>query len=215
MRLGDFRRIHVLLLVLGGLAAALPARAADLAVTPPVGLSSGLAPAPYDRFEARFGAFAHGTGSAEQGTISLNAEIVTPRLYGVDGFWAFLVPRVHAGGFVNLSGRTNHAYGGLLWTIPVYKSWFVEGFFGAAIHDGSLAGTDRQAALGCYVLFNAGGSIGYRINQNWSVMGTFNHISNGNQVFDRRCSENEVTALRSRGRNQGLNHWGARISYAF
>jgi hypothetical protein len=201
--------------VLGSLIAVLSARAADLEVTPPVGVGSKTTPAYYDRFEARFGAFAHGVGSVEQGTVDLNGEIVTPRLYGANGFWAFLVPRIHAGGFVNLSGRTNHAYGGLLWTIPIDKSWFVEGFFGGAIHDGSLAGTDRQSALGCHVLFNAGGSLGYRINQNWSVMGTFNHISNGNQVFDRRCSENEVTALRSRGRNQGLNHWGARIGYSF
>ena len=54
-------------------------------------------------------------------------------------------------------------------------------------------------ALGCRVLFHHGVSIGYRLTDNWSVMGTFAHISNGTL-----CS-----------RNVGQNDYGVRLGYTF
>jgi hypothetical protein len=172
--------------------------------------ATGLAD-PGDRWEARFGVFAHGVGSAEENTVDLNGEIATPRLpLGVTGFWRFLVPRVHVGGFANLSGRTSVLYTGFLWTLPLSERFFVEGFIGPAIHNGSLVPTATHAGLGCHTLFNAGGSIGYRFDQHWSVQATFDHLSNGRELFGINCGTNQVV-----GGNQGLNNYGIRLGYAF
>ena len=47
-------------------------------------------------------------------------------------------------------------------------------------------------------------SIGYRFNSHWSVMFTFDHLSNGSGIGLSNC-----------GRNKGLNNYGARIGYTF
>lgn len=162
-----------------------------------------------DRFEVRFGAGLHGVGSVESGTFSLNPEVIFPQLrftdWPFDPRWAFMIPRLHAGGMINLSGRTSYGYMGALWTLSVSERVFVEGFLGGALHNGSLAGNAaaNQAALGCRLLFHAGGSVGYRITQKWSVMFTFDHVSNGNAALDG-CS-----------RNQGLNEYLLRVGYSF
>ena len=163
-----------------------------------------------DRFEVRFGVFAHGVSGAEEGTVSINGELVTPRLFSPTGPWAVLVPRIHAGGFVNVSGRTNSAYAGLLWTVPLIDRFFIEGYLGAAAHDGSLGPTATRAGLGCPVLLNSGASLGYRVSDNWSVMATFNHMSNGRELFSVDYGTNQGP-----GRNQGLSHYGVRIGYSF
>jgi hypothetical protein len=166
---------------------------------------------PADRWEARFGVFAHGIGSAESDTVDLNGEIATPRLpLGVTGFWSFLVPRIHFGGSLNLSGRTDVLYTGLLWTMPVFDRFFVEGFIGPAIHNGSIVPTATHAGLGCHTLFHVGGSVGYRFNEHWSVQGTFEHLSNGRGIFGIDCGTNQIP-----GGNQGLNNYGVRVGYAF
>lgn len=189
------------------------AGAADLYGPPPAGAwaeATGLGD-PGTRWEARLGVFAHGVGSAEKNTVDINGELATPRLpLGVTGFWSFLVPRVHAGGSVNLSGRTNVAYAGFLWTIPLSDRFFVEGFVGPAVHDGSLAPTATQAGLGCRTLFHAGASVGYRFTEHWSVQATFEHLSNGRELFGINCGTNQIP-----GGNQGLNNYGLRIGYAF
>jgi len=162
-----------------------------------------------DRFEFRFGVGMHGVGSVESGTVGLNPEIVFPQLrfadWPTDPQWAFIIPRLHVGGMVNLSGRTSYGYVGALWTLNVTERLFAEAFVGGAVHDGSLSGNSaaNQAALGCRVLFHVGGSVGYRVTQNWSVMFTFDHLSNGNAVLDG-CS-----------RNQGLNEYLLRVGYSF
>ncbi len=61
-------------------------------------------------------------------------------------------------------------------------------FFGGAVHDGSINGTSDLNALGSRVLFNVGGSVGYRFDAHWSVMATFDHMSNGKSVFDLAVS---------------------------
>jgi hypothetical protein len=162
----------------------------------------------HDRFEVRFGAGLHGVGSVENGTVSLNPEIVFPQIrladWPTDPRWAFIIPRLHAGGMINLSGRTSYGYMGALWTLNVSERVFVEAFLGGAVHNGSLAGNlaANQAALGCRLLFHGGGSVGYRITQNLSVMFTFDHVSNGNAVVDG-CP-----------RNQGLNEYLLRVGYS-
>jgi lipid A 3-O-deacylase len=196
------------LCVAAALCAGGPARAAD------VWMPTGPAPAvdPANFFEVRFGVFAHGVGSAEQGTVDLNGSIVTPRILpGVTGVFSVLVPRVHFGGAVNLSDRTSFAYTGLLWTIPVWDRWFAEAYVGPAVHNGSLAATATLAGLGCPVLFHAGASVGYRFSERWSVMGTFEHLSNGKTLFSVNCGTN----LAPVGSNQGLNNYGVRVGYSF
>ena len=194
-------------------AAAPLSQAADIAQygVPPAYVAPVVPLDPANRFEARFGAFAHGVGSAEHNTVDLNGEFLTPRLFSPEGPWAFLVPRLGVGGLVNLNGRTNVAYAAAVWTIPVFERYFVEAFVGPAVHDGSLTATPTRAGLGCDVLFNAGASIGYRFNQNWSVMGTFDHLSNGKSLFGIDCGTNRAAT----GSNQGLNNYGVRIGYSF
>lgn len=181
------------------------------------GRAPGLAPLapvatdPADSFEARLGVFAHGVGSVEQGTVDINGEVVSPRLsFGATGPWTFLIPRVHVGGSVNLGSRTSFAYAGLLWTIPVWDRVFIEGYVGPAVHNGSLTPTPTQAGLGCPTLFHAGASIGYRLTQQWSVIATFEHLSNGRTAFGIHCGANQGP-----GGNQGLNNYGLRIGYSF
>jgi opacity protein-like surface antigen len=174
-----------------------------------------LSPVPIDpanRFEVRFGAFAHGVGSVERDTVDFNGSFVTPRLpIATNDFWAFIVPRFEIGGAANVSGRTSFGYVNALWTIPVWDRVFVEAYVGPAIHDGSLTATPTMAGLGCDVLFHAGANVGYRFNEHWSIMATFEHLSNGKTAFGIDCGTNRAAT----GSNQGLNNYGVRIGYAF
>jgi len=181
---------------------AAPRPAPAIAVTPAVPSYA------YDpnRFEIRFGALAHGVGGWESGTIDLSADVVTPRLLAVPPvWWDFLVPRLRFGGAVNLDGRTSFAYADVLWSVPLAERWFVEGFVGPSVHNGKLAGEPgRFAQLGCSALFHAGGSIGFVPIPKWSVIATFEHLSNGNSLIGTGCSQ-----------NQGLNNYGVKIGYSF
>ena len=185
------------------------ARAADvLAAPPPPAAAAVMVPELYDptRWEVRFGGFAHGVGSVESGTWDINGEIVVGSFFGRAplGVWSPLIPRLHAGVNGNVNGRTSVIYAGLLWTVPVTNNLFVEVFLDGAAHNGSLVGSPTQVALGCEAQFHVGGSVGYRFNPQWSVMFTFDHLSNGAGLGISNC-----------GRNQGLNNYGARIGYTF
>lgn len=198
--------IHVLLAV----AALQPGLAADLGAAPvPFGVPARVVVDPVDRFEARFGAFAH----FERGTsVDISGALVTPRLLpSTPGYLGYLVPRVQIGGSLNTAGRTSFGYADLLWTLPVYGPLFFEPFVGPAVHNGSLTPTQTLSGLGCPVLFHAGASIGYRVGQNWSVIATFEHLSNGKTLFGVDCGTNQG----GRGTNQGLNNYGVRLGYAF
>lgn len=157
------------------------------------------------RMEVRFGGFAHGLGSAEKNTADVSLEIVSPRLMpDISGWWSFLIPRAYVGGMLNVEGRTSSLRGGALWTIPFTERWFGEIFFGGAVHDGSINGTSDLNALGSRALFNVGGSVGYRFDAHWSVLATFDHMSNGKSVFDLPFVH-----------NQGVNSYGIRTAFAF
>jgi lipid A 3-O-deacylase len=168
-----------------------------------------------DAFEVRFGTYIHGVGSVERYTPDVSASIVSPRLnfFGVKGYWANFIPRLQLGGNLNLAGRTSFAYLDVLMTLPVGNWLFVEPFFGGAIHNGSLVGTSTLSDLGCRELFHVGGSIGVPVTRHWSVIGTFEHLSNGKGVFGTNCGTNQTGA--TGGGNQGLNNYGLRFSYAF
>ena len=198
-----------------------PASGADLLPAPPSAVYPAPAPpmlAPaanfYDpyRTEARFGVFAHGVGGIEKGSLDLNPELVFPRLpFGQTEWWSVFVPRPHLGALINLGGRTSAYYAGALWSFPLPHRFFAELFVDGAGHNGSLDGSvPGHAALGCPVLFNVGGSVGYSFDPHWSVMLTFDHLSNGKHVFGTRCE-----GAGSNTPNPGLNDYGARVGYAF
>jgi Lipid A 3-O-deacylase (PagL) len=160
---------------------------------------------PY-RYEFRFGAFDHGVGSVEKNTVDLNVEFVLPRLpFAQSEWWNFAIPRPHFGGLGNVSGRTSSVYAGLLWSVPVTQQFFAEAFVDGAIHNGSLkSGVPDMSNLGCRELFHSGGSLGYAISPQWSVIMSFDHLSNGRSLFGTRCPGNE-----------GVNDYGLRFGYSF
>jgi hypothetical protein len=152
-----------------------------------------------ERFELRGGLFAHAISSPEGGSADLNLEVVAPRFFTIPGLPDYFTPRFHVGGIGNFAGRTSYVYAGALWTYNFNANWFGEGFFGGLVHNGNLDDvSDHMNGLGCRWAFHSGGSIGYRLNDRWSVMGTFDHLSNA-----------ELCPY-----NKGINDWGLRIGYS-
>jgi lipid A 3-O-deacylase len=178
------------------------ASAADLQLSPSSASAIIFAPPILyhpERFELRGGAFAHAVSNPESGSADANIEVVAPRFFLIPGVPDFLTPRFHIGGIINTAGKTSYVYAGALWTYNLGR-WFVEGFFGGLIHDGNLDDTaDDMNGLGCRWAFHSGGSLGYRIDDHWSVMGTFDHLSNA-----ETCQY-----------NKGINDYGLRAAYSF
>jgi lipid A 3-O-deacylase len=152
-----------------------------------------------ERFELRGGLFAHTIASPEDGSADLNLEVVAPRFFTIPGLPDYFTPRFHVGGIGNFAGRTSYVYAGALWTYNFNANWFGEGFFGGLVHNGNLDDvSDHMNGLGCRWAFHSGGSIGYRLNDRWSVMGTFDRLANA-----------EICLY-----NKGINDWGLRIGYS-
>ena len=152
--------------------------------------------------ELRLGGSVHEIGGDKEESAAIAGEVLFAKAFTTaDLFTSYFIPRVHVGGSVNLGGKTSFAYAGLTWTVDVTPSWFVEATFGGAIHDGATGpGIDpTRNALGCSPLFRESASVGYRLNSNWSVMATIEHLSNAG-LCDR---------------NRGLTNLGARIGYTF
>ena len=192
------------------LATALIAKGADLPLPPPGASPPIFVDAVGTRFEARLGVFNHGVDSPEHNTIDINGSIVTPRLnFGIQGYGAYFLPRFQFGGAANLSGRTSFGYADILLTLPITTWLFFEPFGGGAIHNGSLTETPTLSGLGCPLLFHAGASVGFPITEHWTVLGTFEHLSNG-KGLGVNCGTNEQG-----GGNQGLNNYGISVRYAF
>ena len=152
------------------------ARAADPDLVAPQFTTPTLASDSARHWEARFGVFAHGLGGREKGTVDLDGEVVSPRLFARHtGFWSWFIPRLHLGGSVNLSERTSFAYTGLLWTANFTERTFFEIFVGPSVHNGFKDfQPPNMQALGCYVLVHSGVSLGYRLSERWSVVATTN-----------------------------------------
>jgi hypothetical protein len=139
----------------------------------------------------------------EHGTGNLNAEFVAAKFIKSSWIPDVLLPRLRVGVMVNLDGRTSYAYGGVLWTADITARTFGEILFGGLAHNGLLGNSDpRLARLGCRVLYQVGGSFGYRLDAHTSLMVTFDHGSNGEPILSA-CDGNEgidVLGLRV-GRN--------------
>jgi hypothetical protein len=116
-----------------------------------------------------------------------------------DPFINFFIPRVHIGGSVNTAGKTSYLYAGLTWNYDITPALFVEASFGGAIHNGDTSPTPApgMSGLGCSPLFRESAAIGYRLNANWSVLVTIDHMSNAGL-----CAP-----------NSGLTNVGGKVSY--
>ena len=156
------------------------------------------------RFELR-GGFSVNPGGPEKNSYALNAELITPKLFSIDWLPSFFVPRFRIGGSISLSSKTSFGYAGALWTINLTERLFVEQIFGGAVHDGELVTMDwtGRASLGCRALYHLGNNFGYRLNSDWSIMFTYDHISNGRGTFS------------SCPRNYGLNELSLRLGRRF
>lgn len=161
---------------------------------------------PLSGWEVRIGAYLHNAFfRRENGSVDANFEVRTPKLLGPSGdAWRnFLTPRIYGGATISFSGFTSLGYAGFSWEVNVTERTFLDFGVGAAFHDGNT-GTTRhpsanRAELGCSPLIHSGSSVGYRVTENWSVMASFEHVSNGGTC----------------GRNQGLTNVGARVAYRF
>jgi hypothetical protein len=182
---------------------ALPAQAADLSLLD----GSDAAKAPVSRsdfsaYELRLGAYAHDPLSPEKGPADLNGEVLLAKFnFFPAQTWGALIPRLHFGGTIDFDGKTSNLYTGLTWTFNLDRHVFVEGSFGEAVNDGK---TGRYVppghnAMGCNWSFHETASVGYRLDEDWSVMTTIEHYSNAGI-----CVE-----------NRGLTNYGLRIGRRF
>jgi lipid A 3-O-deacylase len=150
--------------------------------------------------EVRGGIYAYGVDDPPEGqSVSINVELLTSRL--PIGGQAWYVPRLHVGASINTDDAPSHGYAGFSWTVDVTDHFFVEATFGGGIHNGDT-GADApvgESALGCSVLFRESASLGFRFNENWSVMATVEHLSNAGL-----CDA-----------NRGITEAGVRIGYTF
>jgi hypothetical protein len=154
-------------------------------------------------FELRLGAFAHDLQSPEHGWADLNAEILfgAPTPSPLNSLWNILVLRPQVGGTVNFAGKTSAIYAGLNGVLSLDRGLFVEASIGGAANDGKtgLVVPAGNNAMGCHLSFHENASIGYRLSESWSLMGTIEHFSNAG-LCDR---------------NRGLTNYGVRAGYAF
>lgn len=153
--------------------------------------------------EIRMGGYYHGLRVAapharEDNDLDYNAEI----LFDSPAVLSWLgSPRPQLGTTIAHHG-TSLTYAGLDWTANLTDAVFFDFGLGGAVHDGRLAGTspnNNENRYGCRVLFHENISIGYRLTESVSVMGTIEHMSNASL-----CDYNE-----------GLTNAGVRLGYNF
>lgn len=155
------------------------------------------------KFEIRGGFFASPFG-VEKGSADVNAALVFPKVFTLPGWQDALIPRLRIGGVANLGGRTSYIYADGLWTMNFDRA-FAEVFFGGLVHNGPLQNRvdENATALGCRELYHLGADLGYRFDQHWSVIDTFEHGSDGEPALSN-CPQ-----------NRGLNVAGVALGYSF
>ncbi len=149
--------------------------------------------------EVRGGVFKQAIDDApHEGAAALNIEVLWSRFGG--GYESsvldfLLTPRPHLGTTI-ASGKTDEYYWGVTWDAKLIGRFFAETSFGGALHDGPLD-TPHEASYGCTVNFRESASLGYALTDEWRLMGTIDHMSNGGL-----CSP-----------NRGLTNAGIRLGY--
>jgi lipid A 3-O-deacylase len=171
-----------------------------------LGPATPLAPAGpsavYPLSEVRVGGLVHDPLSPEAGGVDLSGEVLFAKPFtSPDPLWNALIPRPDIGGTLNFEGKTSEAYAGVAWDYNFTPRIFGEAGFGGSVNNGKagLVVPEGYNAMGCNESFRESGSVGYRLTENWSVLGTVEHMSNAG-LCDR---------------NRGLTNFGARVGYAF
>ena len=139
-----------------------PAAAADMSslgidnsMPPPAPV---IAPGPttYINFldEARVGVYAHNWIHDEGAPVDVSGELLSnPIGYAnnIGGPWFswFFNPRINIGAMINTEGKTSYGFTGLTWRIPIYKGFFFEGEFGAAVNTSTLRDEPDRVNTGC------------------------------------------------------------------
>lgn len=110
-------------------------------------------------------------------------------------------PKPNIGATVNFGGLESMAHLGLTWQAQIFDSrFFVEGTFGAALHNGALEGVSRPARnLGCPLMFYEAAGLGMDVADNMRVMLAWEHSSSADL-----CDP-----------NQGLTNIGVKFGYRF
>jgi hypothetical protein len=150
--------------------------------------------------EFRFGVLVHSIepSNGEDGA-DINLEVLLRRplaRYG-DPFLDFaLRPRLHLGASINTVGETSQLYGGLTWDVKLTQKLTLELSFGGAVHNGPT-GSGLADSYGCAGSFRESLSVGYALDERWTVYGTLSHMSNAG-LCDR---------------NSGLSSGGIRLGY--
>jgi hypothetical protein len=150
--------------------------------------------------EMRFGLMAHSVEpSNAEGGVDVNLEVLfgRPALRYDNAFLdAALRPRFHLGTSINTEGDTSQLYAGLTWDVKLAQKLSLELTFGGALHDGPT-GSGHDDSYGCSVNFRESVSLGYALDERWTVYGTVAHMSNANL-----CDH-----------NSGLTSVGVRLGY--
>ncbi len=150
--------------------------------------------------EFRFGFVVHSIepSNAEDG-VDVNLELLLRRpaaRYG-DPFLDFaLRPRLHLGTSINTVGDTSQLYGGLTWDVKLTQKLSLELSFGGAVHNGPT-GDHLADSYGCAPSFRESLSLGYALDDRWTIYGTVAHMSNAGL-----CDH-----------NTGLSSAGIRLGY--
>ncbi|HLW92541.1 MAG TPA: acyloxyacyl hydrolase [Roseiarcus sp.] len=177
-----------------------PVAAADLA---PSTATPALPPAPvFLGWEVRGGVYDHDPLSPERGSVDINGEILAPKLWeGTDPFWSMFIPHPDLGATVNTAGKTSNLYGGAAWNFDITQRFFLSSDFGLGVNDGKTGANvpPHWNEIGCNWWFHESESVGYRLTDAWSVMGTVEHSSNAGF-----CKQ-----------NRGLTNFGVRLGYRF
>ena len=161
-----------------------------------------ISPQPLAGWEIRAGAMAHDPSSPERGSADLNGELLFPRWFApTDPYWNKFIPRFDVGFPANFAGKTSNAYAGFAWTFDLWDHFFIEGQLGGAVNNGKTGPVvpPGHNKVGCNWSFHESGSVGYRLTQNWSIMGTIEHFSNAGI-----CTQ-----------NRGVTNAGVRVGYQF
>jgi lipid A 3-O-deacylase len=130
--------------------------------------------------------------------VSLDVLFTTP---DVDAFRWIGSPRPEVGATINTAGYDSLYHLGLTWQLPVFDTpVYLEGTFGAAMHDGYL---DNPPAgyreFGCRVNFYERFGVGAHVTENVTATLTYEHTSNAGL-----CEH-----------NAGLSNFGVRLGWKF
>jgi lipid A 3-O-deacylase len=110
-------------------------------------------------------------------------------------------PRPEIGTTLTFTGEESLLHAGLTWQLPVFDTpIFLEGTFGAALHNGYLTNAPAgRRNMGCRINFYERFGIGVNISENATALLTYEHTSNA-----ELCDAND-----------GLSNFGVRVGFKF